>query len=86
MLLPRDVLSGTYKKPNVYLCETDKTKICKLETTNMSGSFKFNAFSELNFDVARVYNDMITGAIQVNPFYDKIEALRLILLEVVLVL
>lgn len=81
MLLPRDVLSGTYKKPNAYLCETDKTKICKLETTNMSGSFKFNTFSELNFDVARVYNDIITGAIQVNPFYDKIEALRLILLE-----
>jgi len=81
MLLPKDILSGTYRKPDVYLCEADKSKICKLETSNMSGTFKFNAYSELTFDVARVYNDIITGSTQVNPYYNKIEALRLILLD-----
>lgn len=81
MLLPKDILSGTYRKPDVYLCETDKTKICKLDTTNMQGTFKFNSYSELSFDVARVYNDIITSQTRVNPYYNKIEALRLILLE-----
>ena len=82
MRLPKNLLSpGTYAKPRIFLCETDKSRICQLDTTNTRGSFKFNGLSELSFDVARVYNDLITGAIAVNPFYDKIEALRLIELE-----
>ena len=81
MRLPKDLLSGTYRKPNVYLCETDKTKICKLETTELKGSFKFNAYSELTFTVGRTYDDLITGEQKVNPYYDKIESLRLIFLE-----
>lgn len=68
-------------KPRLFLCETDKTKICELETISMSGSFKFNAYSELTFTVARTYTNMITGETQVNPFYNKIEALRLVYLE-----
>ena len=81
MLLPFDLLTQTYKKPQCFLCETDKSKICPLETFNMSGTFKFNSYSELTFDVARIYNDIITGTTQVNPYYDKIEALRLVYLE-----
>ena len=82
MKLPKNLLSpGTYAKPRIFLCETDKSRICQLETTNTNGSFKFNGLSELSFEVARVYNDLITGATRVNPFYDKIEALRLIELE-----
>lgn len=82
MRLPKDILNaGLYTKPNFYLCETDKEKICKLETTNASGSFKFNSLSEISFDVARVYNDLITGETKVNPYYSKIEALRLIEIE-----
>lgn len=81
MRLPRDLLSGNYTKPRLFLCETDKTKICPLETTNTSGAFKFNSYSELSFEVGRVYNDAITGRKLVNPFYDKIEAPRLIFLE-----
>ena len=80
MLLPRDILSGTYRKPDFYLCETDKSKICKLETTNANGTFKFNSYSELTFDVARIYNNIITGETLVNPYYNKIEALRLVYL------
>ena len=81
MKLPLDLLSNIYKKPNIFLCEANKEKICQLETTNTSGAFKFNAYSELSFDVSRLYNDLITGENRINPYYDKIEALRLILLE-----
>lgn len=81
MRLPKDIISKTYVKPKIYLCETDKTKICELDTCNTHGTFKFNSMSELTFDVPRVYNDIITGETKVNPFYDKIEALRLIELD-----
>lgn len=82
MRLPKDILNfGLYTKPNFYLCETNKDKICKLETTETKGSFKFNSLSELSFEVARVYNDIISGETMVNPFYNKIEALRLIYID-----
>lgn len=81
IFLPQDLLSGTYKKPDIFLCESDKTKICKLETFNTSGVLKFNAYSELTFDVARVYNDILTGETLTNPYYNKIEALRLVAVD-----
>ena len=81
MRLPKDILTGTMTRPRLFLCETDKTKICMLEPIEMSGSFKFNAYSELTFTIGRTYTDMITGETQVNPFYNKIEALRLVYLE-----
>lgn len=81
MRLPRDILTNTFTTPDVYLCETDKTIICKLDVSNMQASLKFNAYSELSFEVGRTYNDDFTGETKVNPFYDKIEALRLIYLD-----
>lgn len=81
MRLPKDLLSGNYTKPRIFLCETDKQRIAPLETINTNGSFKFNSYSEISFEVARTYNDLITGQTKVSPFYDKIEALRLIELE-----
>lgn len=81
MKLPKDLLNNTYRKPNLYLCETNKEKICQLETISMSGNFKFNAYSELTFTVGRTYTNIATGETQVNPFYDKVEALRLVFLE-----
>lgn len=81
MKLPKDLLSDTYRKPNVFLCETDKTLICGLETIDMRASLKFNAYSELTFTVPRTYINMTTGETKVNPHYDKIQALRLIYLE-----
>ena len=81
MHLPFDLLTQNYVKPKLYLCETDKTKICELQTIELSGSFKFNAYSELSFSVGRTYTNMITGETLVNPFYHKIEALRLVYLE-----
>lgn len=81
MRLPKDILSGVYTKPRLFLCETNKDKICKLETTETNATLKFNSYSELNFEASRVYTDLISGDTKVNPFYDKIEALRLIYLE-----
>ena len=81
MRLPKDIISQSFTKPDIYLCEVDKEKICKLEVSNLSGSFKFNSLSEISFEVARVYNNNLTGETKVNPYYDKIEALRLIYLD-----
>ncbi len=82
MRLPKDLLSqGTCTRPDLYLCEVDKTKICKLDISNLQGSFKFNSTSELTFEVGRTYNDLLTGENRVNPYYDRIEALRLLYFE-----
>ena len=81
MLLPYNLLTNAYERPRCFLCDTNKEKICLLETSNMSGSFKFSSYSTLTFDVGRIYNDLITGEVCVNPYYNKIEALRLILLD-----
>lgn len=55
--------------------------MCKLDETDLHGTFKFNSYSELGFDIGRTYVDAITGETKVNPYYDKIEALRLVELE-----
>lgn len=81
MRLPKDILSKTYTKPRFFLCETDKQRICQLETINTNGTFKFNAYSEITFEIARIYNNLITGLTTVNPFYDRIEAVRLVEVE-----
>ena len=81
MKLPFDILSQNYVKPKLFLCETDKKRICQIETISLNGSFKFNSYSELNFSVGRTYTNMVTGETSVNPFYNKIEALRLVELE-----
>lgn len=81
MRLPYDLLSKSYKKPDFYLCDVDKSPMCKLTATGAKGSFKFNAYSEISFETARTYLDTITGETRINPFYDKIETPRLIKLD-----
>ena len=78
MKLPYDLLRSTYVAPKVFLCETDKTKICELKTIGLNGTFKFNSYSEISFDVPRILLDTITGESYVHPYYDKIEAVRLL--------
>ena len=79
MKLPFDLLSATYTKPRLFLCEVDieenkyivrtfdKERICQLKTSNTKGAFKFNSLSELDFEVARIYNNDVTGETKVNP-------------------
>ena len=82
MRLPRNLLSpDIFEKPRFFLCQTDKEKICQLDTTDTKGSFKFNSYSELSLEVGRKYNNILTGEIIINQFYDLIEAPRLIFIE-----
>ena len=81
MRLPKDIITHNYTKPRVFLCQPNKEKICQLDVTDLTGSFKFNSYSEITFEVARTYNDFFTGEMRVNPHYDEIEAFRLIYLE-----
>lgn len=78
MRLPKNILSGMAEPPEFYLCEVDKAIIGGLNVIAPSGDFKFNTYSEITFEVDRVYQDPITGENVVNPLYDKVEALRLI--------
>lgn len=81
MRLPKNLIDGTYIRPRLFLCEPDKETICQLDPIGMNGSFKFNSYSELSFEIARTYNDLLTGETKVFPFYNKLEALRLCYLE-----
>lgn len=82
MRLPKNLLSpDIFEKPRFFLCQTDKEKICQLDTTDTKGSFKFNSYSELSLEVSRTYNNILTGEIIINQFYDLIEAPRLIFIE-----
>ena len=81
MQLPFDLTSGTYRKPKVILCQTNKEKICQLDVTDLQGTFKFNSYSEISFNVASIYHDLITGEQKPTPYYDYVEGLRLVYLE-----
>lgn len=81
MILPKDLLSESYRKPKVILCQTNKDKICQLNVTGLTGTFKFNGYSEISFNVASIYHDLITGEQKRTPYYDYIEGLRLVYLE-----
>lgn len=81
MQLPRDLLSETYQVPDVILCQTNKEKICKLNAINLEGTFKFNSYSEISFDVPSVYCDLISGETKSTPYYNYVEGLRLVYLE-----
>ena len=81
MRLPKNLFTGTYTKPKIFLCETDKQKIGVLNTTDTKVSLKFNTYSELSFNIDRTYIDILTGNKNTNLFYDRIEHPRLILLD-----
>ena len=81
MKLPFDILSENYRKPKVILCQTNKDKICPLDAIELTGTFKFNSYSEISFNVASTYYDLITGEKKRTPYYDYIEGLRLVYLE-----
>lgn len=81
MQLPKDLLTNVYTKPKIFLCDPDKTIIGQLQTYNTVGDFKFNTVSEISFEVDRYYNDTFEGKNKLNPYYDKVEAFRLLKIE-----
>ncbi len=80
LFIDRDFFNSP-KPPVVYLCDTAKSIIGELPASNRSGNFKWNTYSEISFDVPRLYVDMLTGETKVHPLYDKVEAPRNVLLE-----
>lgn len=80
LFIDRDFFDAP-KPPVVYLCNTAKKVIGELPATNRSGNFKWNTYSEISFEVPRLYVDMITGETKVHPLYEKIEAPRNVLLK-----
>lgn len=81
MRLPKNLLSDSYRAPAIYLCQTNKDRIGELTAYNRKGTFKWNAYSEISFDIDRNYCDINTGETIVNPYYDRVEALRLVEVE-----
>ncbi|HAU84324.1 MAG TPA: hypothetical protein DCW90_02070 [Lachnospiraceae bacterium] len=81
MQLPKDLLSGSYRAPNVFLCQTDKEKIGQLNVSGLEGTFKWNSYSDISFEIGRTYTDLVTGENKVNPYYDLVQGLRMIYLE-----
>lgn len=81
MRLPKNLLSGSYRPPAIWLCQTNKDRIGELNVSKFKGTFKWNAYSDISFDIDREYCDITTGDIKLNPYYDKVEGLRLVFLE-----
>lgn len=81
MRLPKNLLSDTYRPPSVYLCQTNKDRIGELNVSDFSGTFKWNAYSEIEFSVDREYCDVNYGDTLINPYYDLVEGLRLVEVE-----
>lgn len=78
MRLPKNILSGTCKPPKVFLCQTDKTILGGIKPINFNGTFKFNAYHEVSFELDRMYAEKNTSEHKVNPLYDLCEVPRLI--------
>lgn len=81
MRLPKNLLSDTYRQPAIYLCQTNKERIGELNVSNFKGTFKWNAYSEISFDIDREYCEITSGDTKINPYYDRVEGLRLVLIE-----
>lgn len=78
MRLPKNILSGTCKPPKVFLCQVDKTILGGLNPINFNGTFKFNSYHEISFELDRTYIEYTTGEYKVNPLYKFVTAPRLI--------
>ena len=81
MRLPKNLLSDTYRPPAVYLCQTNKDRIGELTVGSLSGTFKWNAYSEISLSTDRELCNVVDGTIGINPYYDLVEALRLVEVE-----
>lgn len=77
MNLPSNLFEN-YAPPSVFLCQPNKEIIGELQVYDFSGTFKFNTYSEIQFSVAKTYNDSVQGKSIENPYYSLIDSLRVI--------
>jgi hypothetical protein len=82
LTIPKDYFTGNPIPPEIYLCNTGKTKIGVLPAYDTSGAFKWGAnYSELSFSVDKTYTDMITGEQKTHPLFSKVDVPRNIYAE-----
>ena len=72
---------GNPTPPELYLCNTGRKIIGQLPAYDLSGTFKWHSYSEIQFSVDRVYTDVLSGESVVNPLFDKVEGLRNVYLK-----
>ena len=78
--IPRDIFDNPVP-PRTFLCTTGKKIMGEIPAYDRNLNAKWNAYSDFSFSVDRQYTDMIDGTTKVNALFDKIEGLRLVLLE-----
>ena len=81
LIIPKDVFSGNPTPPRLFLCTTGKKRIGELNAYNVSGTFKWNSYSEITFTIDFKYTDILTGETKINPLFDKAEGLRVVEVE-----
>lgn len=77
MNLPQNLFDGSLDT-QVFLCQPNKARIGEILPDDLSGRFKFNSYSEINFSINKYYNDLFDGTTKVNPYYKLIDSLRII--------
>lgn len=80
LFIPKDMFDNP-TLPNIYLCTTNKKIIGQLPAYDVSGTFKWNTYSELQLSLDRQYTDILTGQTVMNPLFDRAEGLRKIYVE-----
>ena len=78
--IPRDQFLN-FRPPRIFLCNTSKRILGELPAYSVNLNAKWNSYSELTFEIKRIYVDILTGEAKVHPLYDKVEAPRNILAE-----
>lgn len=81
LTIPKDIFSGNPIPPHLFLCTQSGKRMGELNAYDVSGTFKWNSYSELSFSIDRNYTDIITGESKVNQLFDKAETLRQILVD-----
>ena len=76
LFIPKEVLSGNPKPPEIYLCTTGRKIIGEIPAYAVSGTFKWNSYSDVTFSVDRQYTNVLTGETVIHPLFDKIEGPR----------
>ncbi len=74
-------LLGIMETPGTYLCQADKEFMGRIVVKDLSLNEKWNDYSDISFDVPFKLIDFITGNTFVNPYYDKVESMRVIFVE-----
>lgn len=78
--IPKDIFNNP-TPPRTFLCTPSKKIMGEIPAYDRNLNAKWNSYSDFSFSVDRQYVDVIDGTVKVNTLFDKIEGLRLVLVE-----